>query len=50
MLVAVGDAWPKSHALRKGAYTMKLMLRHHDAALLDGFKDLQVCRVAAPAD
>lgn len=41
-LIKVSDIYPEFADLKKGDYTIRLQLRHDDAALLDKMKDLPV--------
>ena len=41
-LIKVSDIYPEFADLKKGEYTIRLQLRHDDAALLDKMKDVPV--------
>lgn len=41
-LIKVSDIYPEFADLKKGEYTIRLQLRHDDAALLDKMKDAPV--------
>ena len=41
-LIKVSDIYPEFAELQKGDYTIRLQLRHDDAALLDKMKDMPV--------
>ncbi len=46
-LLATGDIYPAAVQLAKGEYTLRLLLRHDSAPLLDKFRALPLVRVHA---
>ena len=48
-LLATGDIYPSATQLTKGEYTVRLLLRHDSAALLDKFRALPLVRIRSLA-